>query len=45
MLAVAVVTLNGKAVDGNAFASKVTSAIQLVSTPEEEARLTPLIHD
>jgi hypothetical protein len=30
VLGIAVITLNGKAVDGNAFASKVTSAIQLV---------------
>ena len=30
MLGVAVITLNGKAVAGNAFASKVTQAIQLV---------------
>jgi hypothetical protein len=32
VLSIAVVTLNGQAVDGNVVASKVTSAIQLVST-------------
>lgn len=34
VLGVAVVTLDGKAVEGNAFASKVTAAIQLVSSSE-----------
>jgi hypothetical protein len=31
VLGIAVITLNGKAVEGNAFAKKVTFAIQLVS--------------
>jgi hypothetical protein len=39
VLGVAVVTLNRKAVEGNAFASKVTSAIQLVSEPEKSTLL------